>query len=216
MIHRMKLKMLYVVGGLILLAAVLLSCDDSLTERAVYGDYFPLDEHSRWEYATAHSYGCRCLDSGLVIRDTLRLHIEEALFVNGPYFHLVDQRTFTYKTVRKVNNRYLEVPAYAAEFMFLDPTAFVGYCWTGNEMQRIKLEITGVNLSKTINGITYDHVIEVRGTNFSLPDETPPRVFSTTFYYYAKDIGLILSRTTYGEPGEQSVIETALLRYWKE
>jgi hypothetical protein len=212
----MKQKMLYVIGGLILLAAVLLSCDDSLTERAVHGDYFPLDEHARWEYATAHSYGCRCFDSGLVIRDTLRLHVEEALFVNGPYFHLVDQRTWTYKTVRKVDNRYFEMPAYSPEFMFLDPAASVGTCWTRNEVPQIKLEVTGVNLTKTVNGIMYDHVIEVTETNFYPVDHSPPRVFSATFHYYAKDVGLILSRTTYGEPGEQSVIETALLRYWKE
>jgi hypothetical protein len=212
----MKQKMLYVVGGLILLAAVLLSCDDSLTERAVYGDYFPLDERSRWEYATAHSYGCRCFDSGLVIRDTLRLHVEEALFVNGPYFHLVDQRNFTYKTVRKVDHQYFEMPAYSPEFMFLDPTVSVGHCWARNEIPQIKLEVTGINLTKMINGITYDHVIEVMETNFSSAEELPSKIFSTTFHYYAKDVGLILSRTTYGEPGEQSVIETALLRYWKE
>lgn len=207
--------MLYVIGCLILLAAVLLSCDDSLAERAVPGDYFPIDQQSRWEYARAHTYGCRCADSGIVLRDTLRLHVEEAMFFDGTFFRFVDQQTWTYKIVRKVSNQYKELPAYAPEFMFLDPTVDVGFSWTTDEVTVNKREVTAVNLVKTVNGIRYDHVIEVRETAPGSPDPVAP-VFSTTYYYYAKDVGLILSRMTYGSPGEESIIETALLRYWKE
>jgi hypothetical protein len=214
-IYLVKLKMLYVIGGLILLAAMLLSCDDSLTERAAPGDYFPLDEQSRWEYATTHSYGCRCFDSGLVLRDTFRLQVEEALFVDGTFFRFVDQRTGTYKLVRKILNQYHELPAYSPEFMFLDASVEVGFTWKADEVTQNKFQVTAVNLVKTINGVRYNHVIEVKETAPGAPD-LPAPIFSTTYYYYAKDVGLILSRRAYGSSGEESMIETALLRYWKE
>ncbi len=207
-------RMLYLIGCLILLACVLLSCDEALVERAAPGDYFPLDEQSRWEYATTHTYGCCGSDAGLVLRDTLRLHTEEALFVDGSYYNLVDQRTWIYKTVRKRMSQYHELPAYSPEFMFLDPTVPVGVAWTSDSVMRCKMQVTGINLAKTLNGTTYQHVIEVKQT--SLNSNDPASVHSTTVHYYAKDVGLIESVTTYGEPGQQSTIETTLLRYWRE
>lgn len=204
-------------------AVLLLSCENNEfpATKAVLGDYFPLGPEHRWEYVTVHRYGNTGFNAGVVLTDTMKLRAER-LNWEGNYFQMREDNDGIYygwsKWYRKDSCRTFEFPAYAREFMFLDADLDLHQSWEARpygDYNKTEFRVVEVNATKIVNGIRYNHVIEVLESSYwkGPEGEDPFTLSSETRHYYAKDVGEIYSYETYGVGGEEGSIEVTLLRH---
>lgn len=161
-------------------------------------DYIPTTAKSTWNYGGASPYSATATGATKVI--------------NGKtYYEIETKQGSTVKTsyLIKDNGVYAAVDLFpntgSQEIIMLKENAPVGQSWEYTHTNqgvttKIKFTLAERDISKTVEGKTYNHVIRVK-TEFSFSYMgVEMGVYTTAYYHYAKGIGLIF--TDLGDQGQ--------------
>jgi hypothetical protein len=172
-----------------------LSCEEHIQPNL---PYFPLDSSNEWRYQRWISSGAKGTPAWLM--DTSTLIVQNEITIDGKvYREIVDENGFVDKIVRIQGSKYfarnheLYRSDFSHEYVFLDTDKAVGESWSYIKDDNSKTEyvIQARNATRTIGGIEYKNIIEVRVNYFN---PTPSGEFEhwvTALHYYAKGVGEI-------------------------
>lgn len=195
------------------------------------GDYFPLTQNSNWSYDVifagvpqmdtifykstvfktynSNQYREFEVEDGGVPSDTL--HYRKS---GNDYFHWA--LSDSYSGIFQFDN-----PVFA-DFNFLKENAATNTTWSSAEMNgtvsgnaaklRYDFKIVSANTSFTVNGVTFNNVIQVSCTAQVSLLGAPYTALDITNFYYAKGVGLIKLKNTDVASGS-SVLELDLRKY---
>lgn len=175
------------------LAMIIQSCDGSETyyEKP---DYFPLNDQSQWEYQWESR--CDCPEKYLP-RSTTTLLITGDTVLNGKKYSKIEYEYShneygLLKIVRRENDRYFRANlSDGTEHVFLDTNIPVNHSWIAMEddFYISKLFMRKPFKRMTVNSVIYHNVLMVE-ENISFKDHD---FFVSSFHYYAKGVGEILT-----------------------
>lgn len=174
--------------------------------------YFPLREGSSWQLLLRHYSGGPdgiIWDGGY---DTVQYAISGDTIINGlTYKKLGWVGGGTFQFLRKQGFRYYArdvwFDGFSEEYLFLDEAAPVNTTWYLSSYLQYK--VVAVNTMRTINGVTYNHVIEMQ---LSRPEgDGPPSLVANI--YYAKGVGEIYGSFPAPLSATYADIEKILIKY---
>ena len=210
----------------IILSLIFSSCvdHDLSPELPAKGDYFPLNKNMYWEYKVVRKYKCNCPDPEQITTymTTVKVNedFDEQFGGDNKYFLLEDDNPdFFLLTllIRKDGTKFFEMPPYNYEYMFMDSSKPLHAKWVDGGYGYYTVnehEITAVNAVRTVNGITYENVIEVTKSLYRKNDHNGEyQLFSQTVNWYAKDVGKIYSFFSYSPQIDGSTTEVILMNY---
>ncbi|HJP62295.1 MAG TPA: hypothetical protein VJ844_02580 [Mucilaginibacter sp.] len=163
------------------------------------GNYLPVTEGSTWKYSYASDGGTTDTLVLKMVGGTTQINGKTYYNVLSTYKQGASQGYF-YAGNHIYSTRSIAVGSNVAmEFQMLNDTASVGYRWISNPTDdgmidgkpaRTVNTIVEKNISRTVNGITFPHVIHTR---VQLQYDSGSGFLPTVTYdfYLAKDVGLI-------------------------
>lgn len=195
------------IASIVLLCSTLVQCSDDGAVPSDSSGYFPLREGSSWDL-TRRFYATDWEGTP----DTIHFRISGDTIINGLSYKKFLGGDTPVQFLRKQGSRYYvrdvwDGGGFSDEYLFLDEAAPANTTWLLSSYRQYK--VVAVNTMKTINGVTYDQVIEMQVNSLDI-DGKP---YLTANIYYAKGIGEIYGSFPYGLSGAYADMEKSLLKY---
>jgi hypothetical protein len=179
---------------MVLMCSVLAQCDEPDYHKSA--DYFPLREGFGWNYLFQIHYK---YPDGVqeTSTDTATCVVKGDTVLNGlRYAMVIDENGSIWKAIRKEGSKFYGMnhelySGFSKEYLFLDEEATINTTWRHDKEASAYTEykVTAVNTTRVVNGVTYDHVMEMEVTYYG-PDIGTR---NGARHYYAKGVGEIYS-----------------------
>jgi len=205
--YQQRIVNAFTLVAIVAICSVLVQCNDDDAINTGKNDYYPLREDSSWEMLS-RMYS-QAWDGSY---DTVLFRIDGDTIINGLTYKKLFAGDLAVQLLRKDRGKYYARDVwdgrnFSEEFLFLDEDAFVNTTWFRSSSFRYK--VIAVNSIHTVNGITYENVIEMEFSRLDYYGK--PEVSSSI--YYAKGIGEIYGSFQYPLSGVYADIEKSLIKY---
>ncbi len=183
-------------------ATLFVGCDEG-EKVEMRGDYFPLQENARWEYAQKYSSSDH---STMAWWDTAVNVIKgDTLIESLKYKKVVDIDGNLIKVIRKQGGKYYGrnhdlYIGFSKEYLFLDDNARLNAGWKHFKNDSTTLtayKVIAVNSTVTFNDVEYHDVMKME-VSYSYFRDNEFVLIYTILHYYAKGIGEVY--TSYPSP----------------
>jgi hypothetical protein len=194
------------------MSGLLAQCDESDYYKSA--DYLPLRDGTEWNYLRAYfSTG----DSSFVWADTITYVVKGDTMLNDlRYVKVVDGYNNLVKVMRKEGSKYYGMNhelygGFSTEYLFLDDQAAENTSWMHHKPSNgdTEYKVIAVNATRTYNGITYKHVMEIE-VNYYLSDGS---LWLSSNHYYARGIGEIYAFYPYPSSLIYGDLNVSLLKH---
>jgi hypothetical protein len=165
------------------------------------GDYQPMTAGSKWAYDGSYNYSVEAIQKDTIIKG--RTFHGFSSSVGERYFMSIDENNNYYLYASNVASLGGIQNVEPLVISYLKGNAEVNSTWTIPYITDFfdatyQMTIKEKGIEYTVNNVLYKNVIKVEMVT-SVEDF--PELSSTTINYYAKNIGLIYSEMTSGQPG---------------
>lgn len=200
----------------LLILTFLSSCqDENYRVLPENGNYFPTTKGSRWTYE--QKYPCEWPNEASTCSSTRESVAEGEELPWDDSFEPYVSATASFQFVKVSGSEYFGYGYYVLQYKFLDDNLPKGSQWIygGADTDILKdvFEITEVNATKEVHGVSYPDVIVVKNTYMSRRNSDDFETVSTTSRWYAKGVGEIYMIHTRNDQGVMETFENLLTDY---